>query len=344
MLRNLFLFAGSIFLAVVLNHNHSTMAALRAIKAANKEISLSGKTAVVVGGTSGIGHGVAKRLALAGASVTIVGRSERGIVNELTALSPATAGATHSFVPVNAYLLSGVAEACTNIKAKHDRIDYLVQTQGMATIQGFTPSPEEGLDQKLTLHVYARAKFIRELQPLLSSAKDGRSLSILSAGVHGSYANYKEDPELSLGSYSIKNAADSAGFYNDIVMDTFSEQHTDVTFMHAAPGFVSTRWGTEMPAPIRWCVRALQVFGRSKEDCGEYMFKGLTAETTGSASRTTESKESSSTKSNFVLLNEYGARIFKTTQLHEEAKEFVFKHIMNIIDSGKAVQQPNSKN
>jgi len=344
MLRNLFLFAGSIFLAVVLNHNHSTMAALRAIKAANKEISLSGKTAVVVGGTSGIGHGVAKRLALAGASVTIVGRSERGIVEELTALSPETAGATHSFVPVNAYLLSGVATACTKIKAKHDRIDYLVQSQGMATIQGFTPSPEEGLDQKLTLHVYARAKFIRELQPLLSSAKDGRSLSILSAGMHGSYANYKTDPELSLGSYSIKNAADSAGFYNDIVMDTFSEQHTDVTFMHAAPGFVSTRWGTEMPAPIRWCVRALQVFGRSKEDCGEYMFKGLTAETIGSASRTTESKESSSTKSNFVLLNEYGARIFKTTQLHEEAKEFVFKHIMNIIDSGKAVQQPNSKN
>jgi len=344
MLRNLFFFAGSIFLAVVLNHNYSTMAALRAIKAANKEISLSGKTAVVVGGTSGIGHGVAKRLALAGASVTIVGRSERGIVEELTALSPETAGATHSFVPVNAYLLSGVATACTKIKAKHDRIDYLVQSQGMATIQGFTPSPEEGLDQKLTLHVYARAKFIRELQPLLSSAKDGRSLSILSAGMHGSYANYKTDPELSLGSYSIKNAADSAGFYNDIVMDTFSEQHTDVTFMHAAPGFVSTRWGTEMPAPIRWCVRALQVFGRSKEDCGEYMFKGLTAETIGSASRTTESKESSSTKSNFVLLNEYGARIFKTTQLHEEAKEFVFKHIMNIIDSGKAVQQPNSKN
>ena len=320
------------------------MAALRAIKAANKEISLSGKTAVVVGGTSGIGHGVAKRLALAGASVTIVGRSERGIVEELTALSPETAGATHSFVPVNAYLLSGVATACTKIKAKHDRIDYLVQSQGMATIQGFTPSPEEGLDQKLTLHVYARAKFIRELQPLLSSAKDGRSLSILSAGVHGSYANYKTDPELSLGSYSIKNAADSAGFYNDIVMDTFSEQHTDVTFMHAAPGFVSTRWGTEMPAPIRWCVRALQVFGRSKEDCGEYMFKGLTAEITGTAPSTNESKESSSTKSNFVLLNEYGARIFKTTKLHEEAKEFVFKHIMNIIDSGKAVQQPNSKN
>lgn len=55
--------------------------------------------------------------------------------------------------PVNAYLLSSVNEAVESITASHDKVDFLVQSQGMATIQGFTPSPEEGLDQKLALHV-----------------------------------------------------------------------------------------------------------------------------------------------------------------------------------------------
>jgi NAD(P)-dependent dehydrogenase (short-subunit alcohol dehydrogenase family) len=75
-----------------------------------------------------LGHGIAKRLAQAGASVTIVGRTERGIVDELNEVSPA--GATHTFVPVNAYLLSSVNTAVEAIVSTHDKIDYLVQSQG----------------------------------------------------------------------------------------------------------------------------------------------------------------------------------------------------------------------
>ena len=50
---------------------------MKAARAANKLLNLAGKRAVVVGGTSGIGHGVALRLAKADASVTIVGRSAK---------------------------------------------------------------------------------------------------------------------------------------------------------------------------------------------------------------------------------------------------------------------------
>ncbi|OLQ00003.1 hypothetical protein AK812_SmicGene17387 [Symbiodinium microadriaticum] len=40
-------------------------------KAASQEVSLRGRSALVIGGTSGIGHGLAKRLALSGCSVTV---------------------------------------------------------------------------------------------------------------------------------------------------------------------------------------------------------------------------------------------------------------------------------
>ena len=45
-------------------------------------------------------------------------------------------------------------------------------------------------------------------------------MTILSAGVHAPYKNWKEDPELAGGSYGAKNAADAAGLYNDIIMDS----------------------------------------------------------------------------------------------------------------------------
>ena len=186
-----------------------------------------------MGGTSGIGHGIALRLAKAGCSVTIVGRSERGIVDEMRAASGAADGAAHAFVPVNAFLLSSVSAAVEEIAASHPKIDFLVQSQGMATIQGFTPTEEEGLDEKLALHVYSRALFNRGLQPLMAKSEDPRSLSVLSAGMHSPFAGYRTDPELSLGSYGLKNAADASSFYNDIMADKFSEAYPETTFLHA---------------------------------------------------------------------------------------------------------------
>lgn len=58
----------------------ASMSQLAAAEAASAAVSMIGKHAVVVGGTSGIGHGIALRLAKAGCSVTIVGRSaSRGV-------------------------------------------------------------------------------------------------------------------------------------------------------------------------------------------------------------------------------------------------------------------------
>ena len=61
---------------------------------------------------------------------------------------------------------------------------------------------------------------------------------MLSAGVHGTYAGWKDDTGLSAANYSLKNAADAAGFYNDIAMEKLAQEHPTLSFTHAAPGFV----------------------------------------------------------------------------------------------------------
>ena len=77
-----------------------------------------------------------------------------------------------------------------------------------------------------------------------------------------------------------------------------------------------------MPFIIRMLVRGMQFFGRSQEDCAEYMFRGLTND---------------EHKGGFKLLNQFGSVGPTVTSLHEEAKEFVFSHISKILDEGKSI-------
>lgn len=296
---------------------------MESIRKNNAGISLPQKRAVVVGGTSGIGEGIALRLARANVSVSVVGRSrERGeeVVRRMRELSSSESGAEHEFVACDSFLMRNIVSTCAALRERHgDRIDWLVLSQGMATVQGRTETAE-GIDEKLALHFFGRMLFVRELLPALRRAAaseeekerernreregesqqctadnnnnnnsnnstctsirsgwhSGKVLSVLSAGVHSAFSQTRADFELR-ESYSIKNAADAAGFYNDLALHALSRQpeNAQLTFIHAAPGFVATRWGTEMPWYIRGAVRALQVFGRSAEDCGEAMSDSL---------------------------------------------------------------------
>ena len=72
-----------------------------------------------------------------------------------------------------------------------------------------------------------------------------------------------------------------------------------------------------MPLAIRCLVRGLQVLGRSKEDCGEFMFRAL---------------HEDAYKGGFHLLNEYGEATPKPTKLHEEAKAAVWAHMNKVAE------------
>ncbi|KAJ1457505.1 hypothetical protein M885DRAFT_481333 [Pelagophyceae sp. CCMP2097] len=232
--------------------------------------TFSGRTAVVVGATSGIGEGCALRLAEAGFKVVAVGRDATRGAAVVEAMAK-RGGGGHEFVGCDSFSLGDVKGCAEKLREAHPKVDVLVLTQGMATIQGFTPTAE-GNDEKLTLHYWSRMAWATQMLPSLRLGTETRVVSVLSAGVHSPYAHYREDPELREG-YSIKNAADIAGFYNDLGLDALARQplNADIAFVHACPGFVNTNWGTEMPWYVRFAVRLLQPLGRSAATCAEAM-------------------------------------------------------------------------
>jgi len=251
-------------------------ASISALRARQAATDLSGKRALVAGGTSGIGAGAALRLAQAGASVTILGRSASAGAAVLASLRAAGPRGAHAFIACDAFSLRAVrscaAAAAAAAGGPGVPLDVLFLSQGMATLQGFTPTAE-GLDQKLALHTYSRAALALELLPRLRAAPAPRVISVLSAGVHAPYARWREDPELAPAHYSIKNAADLAGMQNDAWLDGLARERGNerITFVHAAPGGVATNWGAEFPAWLRWPLRAVQAVAplRTPADCAE---------------------------------------------------------------------------
>lgn len=249
--------------------------ALAAVRAANAAAGkFPGRRAVVVGGTSGIGHGVALRLAQADFDVTIVGRNEAAGQEIVKQLNSAGKGRSE-FVKVDGLNLSNAYDFGDAYLARNPSLDVLVITQGIATMQGRTETVE-GLDVKLALHYYGRIAFIDALLPALRKAPSPRVLSVLSGGVHSVYSHWKDDPELK-SHYSLKNAADAAGFYNDLSAEALSREadNKDILFVHAAPGAVATNWGSDFPwylkGPIRFIKTYLSFLLTSLEDCGEFM-------------------------------------------------------------------------
>ncbi|KAL3792476.1 hypothetical protein HJC23_000948 [Cyclotella cryptica] len=261
------------------------------------------KTAVVVGATNGIGKAISCRLANDGFKIIAVGRDKDGnrgpeVIDFLSKCSK-NHDVRHEFRACDAFELKQVKECAEGIASDYggnnnsegkDGIDALVMTQGMATVQSFTPTVE-GNDEKLTLHFWSRAAFATCLLPVLRdnvnddklAASSARMpggpvvMSVLSGGVHSPYTKYGSDPELRKH-YSIKNAADFAGFYTDLFFDKLAQMPSNkgINFIHAAPGFVASNWGTEMPSFLRGPIRLMQkMAGKSPEKCANLMVQPI---------------------------------------------------------------------
>ena len=306
------------------------------------------KTAVVVGATNGIGKAIACRLAQEGFQVIAVGRDGPGrsdavvkYLNDCTTLS-SSSPVKHEFRPCDAFDLGQVKSCASDIvRDNNGGIDALVMTQGMATIQGFTPTIN-GNDQKLTLHFWSRAAFAYCLLPALCNSTMMMPggpivLSVLSGGVHSSYSKYNTDPELK-NNYSIANAATFAGYYTDLFFDKLASKpgNESINFIHAAPGFVATAWGTEMPSYLRVPIRAMQkLMGKQSSKCAEYMVSPILQCAKGNIELklppANGGKEETAGRKGVYIMNENGTSGKLTKGHNEEALESVWSTTKDVL-------------
>jgi len=241
---------------------------LEAVRDANTAVPLTGKSALLVGGTSGCGKGLALVLARQGCKVTIVGRNaERGAVAaaEIQAVSPTSLPC--EFISCDVRLLSNIKEVCGNLGGA-DSLDFLSLSCTRGGIQGFTPT-SEGYDERVMSMYLGRYAWVKGLLPRLLKSANPRVISILSSGKHHPYAKWASDFLVTKCGPAERTSA--AGWYNDAACSALSRLHPTMTMVHIYPGFVSTNWYLELPPGMRCLTKALMSRGKKLEDCGEFM-------------------------------------------------------------------------
>jgi NAD(P)-dependent dehydrogenase (short-subunit alcohol dehydrogenase family) len=153
---------------------------------------LAGKVAVVTGGSSGIGLGIAKRFVQEGARVFITGRRQSELDKGVTAI-----GSNATAVQGDTSNLDDLDRIYAMIKAKAGHIDVLAVNAGYYEFGSFGEITAEHFDKTFNTNVRGLLFTVQKVLPLLAE----RASVILT----GSIASIKGFP-----SFSVYNASKAA--------------------------------------------------------------------------------------------------------------------------------------
>src|SRR5207245_11112469 len=108
--------------------------------------TLQGRTALVTGGSRGIGAAISKALAQAGAAVAINYRERAGEANRLVEII-AKAGGRAVAIPADVSQTPDVANMVARVKSELGPIDVLINNAGIAITHGIDDLSESDFDQ-----------------------------------------------------------------------------------------------------------------------------------------------------------------------------------------------------
>ena len=157
------------------------------IGAATSRTALSGKVALVTGSTSGIGLGIARTLASAGANVVLNGFGDRELIQSLVAEleSKYRVKATYSAADMSkpAEIAAMVAQASRDLGG----VDILVNNAGIQHVAPVEDFPTEKWDAVIAINLSAAFHATRAALPQMKARNWGRIINIASS--HGLVAS-----------------------------------------------------------------------------------------------------------------------------------------------------------
>ncbi len=140
------------------------------------KIDLSGKTALVTGSTSGIGHAIARGLAAAGATVTVNGRTQAKVDAAVAALAKAVPGAKIRGVAADVSMVVG----CKTLMIVLPEVDILITNAGIFEPKGFFETPDDDWSRFFDVNVMSGVRLARAYLPGMLKRNWGRIVFISS--------------------------------------------------------------------------------------------------------------------------------------------------------------------
>lgn len=164
----------------------------------SKEKALSGKIALITGGSRGIGAAAAKELARQGAHVILIARTIGGLEavdDEIKAL-----GGKATLMPLDLFKLDELDALGPTLYQHFPKLDIFIGNAAMlGTLAPLGHIKPDEFQRVMDLNVTANYRLVRTLDPLLKASDNGRVVFVTS-GITQDYKAY-------WGEYAVSKAA-----------------------------------------------------------------------------------------------------------------------------------------
>src|SRR3974390_457872 len=153
------------------------------------DISLSGRTAIITGGSKGLGRAIAAQFVASGADVMICARGQDALEAAVTSIR--AAGATGPGGNARGSIAGVVANVgkSNDIQAVFDatmkafgKVDIIVNNAGVLRIGAFEALTDDILQDDLEQKLFAAIRLTRLVWPQMKERRWGRVLNVLSIG------------------------------------------------------------------------------------------------------------------------------------------------------------------
>jgi 3-hydroxybutyrate dehydrogenase len=149
--------------------------------------SLQGKVALVTGSTSGIGLGIARALAAAGAQIVLNGFGEAEAIKALQSDFQHDFGLTAQYMGADMSKPEDIVGMIEMVMSSHDRLDILVNNAGVQHVAPLEEFPPQKWDQIIAINLSSAFHTTRLALPGMRKTGFGRIINVASA--HGLVAS-----------------------------------------------------------------------------------------------------------------------------------------------------------
>ena len=149
------------------------------------EISLSGRSAIVTGGSKGIGLAVATRFAQSGADVAVVARGKESLDEAVAAIKKtAKEGNKARVIGVQADVgvAADIQRAYDEVMKAFAKVDIIVNNAGTSRAMPFEKVTDEILMGDIEQKLFAAVRLIRLVSPQMKERRWGRIINVLNIG------------------------------------------------------------------------------------------------------------------------------------------------------------------
>jgi 3-oxoacyl-[acyl-carrier protein] reductase len=145
------------------------------------ELKLTGRKALVTGGSKGLGLAIARTFAEAGADVAIMARGQAAL-DEAVAAIGARPGQKVEAYPCDVRRADDIAAGFARVTAALGHVDILVNNAGTSSAHPFDTVSDEQWQEDIDLKLFAAIRLTRLVWPQMKARHWGRLINVLNIG------------------------------------------------------------------------------------------------------------------------------------------------------------------